>query len=138
MTGPNPDHDRLEAHRARLEHALSLKLTVKRDPQRAVLIEFGETPGSVQVFDLAPGLAVFSLTQVIAWDLALTDDLRGDVDAASERVQFGTLKLIQREVSADLVLHYSFPAGTLDGEALCEFVLFVLAQGFDARDRLLG
>ncbi len=41
-------------------------------------------------------------------------------------------------VSADLVLHYSFPAGTLAGDALREFVLFVLAQGVDARRRLVG
>ncbi|MDF0530010.1 hypothetical protein P0W64_10580 [Tsukamurella sp. 8F] len=130
--------DVLEQHRTRLEDALAATMTVRRDAQSAVMIEFGDTPGSVQAFELAPGLEVYSLTQVIAWDLPLTDELRGDVESSRERVQFGTLKLIERDVSADLVLHYSFPAGTLDGEPLREFVLFVLAQGFDARNRLVG
>ena len=79
-----------------------------------------------------------SLTQVVAWDLALTDELRTDVRSVAEAVQFGSLRLMEREGSADLVLHYSFPAGTLAGDALREFVLFVLAQGVDARRRLVG
>ncbi|MBS4101056.1 hypothetical protein [Tsukamurella paurometabola] len=135
MTAQDP---RLDALRSRLESALADGVVLRRDENQAVLVDFGETPASVQVFELARDVDVYSLTQVVAWDLALTDELRDDVRTVAEGVQFGSLRLMEREVSADLVLHYSFPAGTLAGEALREFVLFVLAQGVDARRRLVG
>ncbi|CAM3763348.1 hypothetical protein ACXYTP_07970 [Tsukamurella ocularis] len=135
MTAQDP---RLDALRSRLESALADGVVLRRDENQAVLVDFGETPASVQVFELARDVDVYSLTQVVAWDLALTDELRIDVRAVAEGVQFGSLRLMEREVSADLVLHYSFPAGTLAGDALREFVLFVLAQGVDARRRLVG
>ena len=135
MTTQDP---RLDALRARLESALADGVALRRDQNQAVLVDFGDTPASVQVFELARDVDVYSLTQVVAWDLALTDELRTDVRAVAESVQFGSLRLMEREVSADLVLHYSFPAGTLAGDALREFVLFVLAQGLDARRRLVG
>ncbi|TWS25974.1 hypothetical protein FK268_01615 [Tsukamurella sputi] len=135
MTAQDP---RLDALRSRLESALSDGVALRRDANRAVLVDFGETPASVQVFELAQDVDVYSLTQVVAWDLPLSEDLRADVRAAGEAVQFGSLRLMEREVSADLVLHYSFPAGTLSDRALREFVLFVLAQGVDARRRLVA
>ncbi|WP_102102293.1 hypothetical protein [Tsukamurella tyrosinosolvens] len=135
MTAQAP---RLDALRSRLESALADGVVLRRDENQAVLVDFGETPASVQVFELARDVDVYSLTQVVAWDLALTDELRTDVRSVAEAVQFGSLRLMEREVSADLVLHYSFPAGTLAGDALREFVLFVLAQGVDARRRLVG
>lgn len=135
MTAQDP---RLDALRSRLESALADGVVLRRDENQAVLVDFGETPTSVQVFELARDVDVYSLTQVVAWDLALTDELRTDVRSVAEAVQFGSLRLMEREVSADLVLHYSFPAGTLAGDALREFVLFVLAQGVDARRRLVG
>ncbi|WP_019204108.1 hypothetical protein [Tsukamurella sp. 1534] len=130
--------DRLEGLRTRLEEALGEGIGLRRDGKDAVLVDLGDTPASVQVFELAAGVDVYSLTQVVAWDLPLTDELRSDVGATAEGVQFGALRLMEREVSADLVLHYSFPAGTLDDEALREFVLFVLTQGVEARRRLVG
>ncbi|GAA1079045.1 hypothetical protein [Tsukamurella spumae] len=129
---------RLDALRSRLESALADGVVLRRDENQAVLIDFGETPASVQVFELARDVDVYSLTQVVAWDLALTEELRADVRSVAESIQFGSLRLMEREVSADLVLHYSFPAGTLGGDALREFVLFVLAQGVDARRRLVA
>lgn len=132
------DGDRLEALRRELEQALSETVNLRRDQNQAVMVDFGETPASVQVFELAPGVEVFSLTQVVAWDLPLTADLRSDVRSAGESVQFGSLRLMEREVSADLVLHYSYPAAGLTGAALREFMLFVLAQGVDARNRLVA
>ncbi|MCS3782050.1 hypothetical protein [Tsukamurella ocularis] len=135
MTAQDP---RLNALRSRLESALADGVVLRRDENQAVLVDFGETPASVQVFALARDVDVYSLTQVVAWDLALTDELRADVRAVADGVQFGSLRLMEREVSADLVLSYSFPAGTLAGDALREFVLFVLAQGVDARRRLVG
>ncbi len=135
MTAQDP---RLDALRSRLESALADGVVLRRDENQAVLVDFGETPASVQVFELARDVDVYSLTQVVAWDLALTEELRTDVRAVAEGVQFGSLRLMEREVSADLVLHYSFPAGTLAGDALREFVLFVLAQGVDARRRLVA
>ncbi|KXO91201.1 hypothetical protein [Tsukamurella pseudospumae] len=135
MTAQDP---RLDALRSRLESALADGVALRRDESQAVLIDFGDTPASVQVFELARDVDVYSLTQVVAWDLPLSEDLRADVRSVAETVQFGSLRLMEREVSADLVLHYSFPAGTLAGHALREFVLFVLAQGLDARRRLVA
>ncbi|MET9329295.1 hypothetical protein [Tsukamurella sp. NPDC003166] len=135
MTAQDP---RLDALRSRLESALADGVALRRDESQAVLIDFGDTPASVQVFELARDVDVYSLTQVVAWDLPLSEDLRADVRSVAETVQFGSLRLMEREVSADLVLHYSFPAGTLAGSALREFVLFVLAQGVDARRRLVA
>ncbi|GAA4388994.1 hypothetical protein [Tsukamurella soli] len=137
-SGARSPEERIESLRLRVVDALEQQIPVRRDAQHAVLIDFGETPGSVQVFELAPGVDVYSLTQVVAWDLPLGDELRADVRTTAEHIQFGSLRLIERDVSADLVLHYSFPAGTLDGEPLREFILVVLAQGLDARTRLVG
>lgn len=129
---------RLDALRSRLESALADGVSLRRDDKHAVLVDFGDTPASVQVFELARDVDVYALTQVVAWDLPLSEQLRADVRAAGESVQFGSLRLMEHEVSGDLVLHYSFPAGTLAGDALREFVLFVLAQGVDVRRHLVG
>ncbi|GAB3128169.1 hypothetical protein GCM10027289_06850 [Tsukamurella serpentis] len=135
MTARDP---RLDGLRSRLESALADGVALRRDENQAVLVDFGDTPASVQVFELAHTVDVYSLTQVVAWDLPLSDRLRTDVGAAGEAVQFGALRLMEREVSADLVLTYSFPAGTLAGDPLREFVLFVLAQGIEVRRRIVG
>ena len=130
--------ERIEAARAALAGALEGDLTVDRDAQGAVRIEFGHTPASVQVLQLGTELLVYSLTQVIAWDLPATEELKADLDAAGERIQFGALRILDRGATADVVLAYAFPVAEMPADQLAEFVQFLLAQGFDTRSHLVG
>ncbi|ADG79353.1 Sensory transduction regulator OS=Tsukamurella paurometabola (strain ATCC 8368 / DSM / CCUG 35730 / CIP 100753 / JCM 10117 / KCTC 9821 / NBRC 16120 / NCIMB 702349 / NCTC 13040) OX=521096 GN=Tpau_2755 PE=4 SV=1 [Tsukamurella paurometabola] len=129
---------RFDVLRRRLESALGTVVPLRRDGEGTIRIEFGEAPASVQVYELTDGIDVYAVTQVIALDLPLTDQLVSDVEAAGESVQFGTLRLMRREVSADLVLQYTFPASELGGDALRDFVAFLLSQGLNARKRLVA
>lgn len=129
---------RFDVLRRRLEGALGTVVPLRRDAEGTIRIEFGEAPASVQVYELTEGLDVYSLTQVIALDLPLTDRLITDVEAAGESIQFGTLRLMRREISADLVLQYTFPASELGGDALRDFVAFLLSQGLNTRKRLVA
>jgi hypothetical protein len=130
--------DRIEAARAGLIAALEPDLTVTRDAQGAVRIDFGNTPASVQVLPLGDDLLVYSLTQVIAWDLPGTDELTADLAAAGERIQFGALRTLDRGATADVILAYAFPVAELAPASLSEFVQFLIAQGFDLRSRLVA
>lgn len=130
--------ERLETARRRFEAAIGSEWSINRDAQDAVRIEFGQVPASVQVLPLGDELLVYSLTQVIAWDLPATEEVLADIGAARDRIQFGTLRALEREVTVDVILAYAFPVAELPPAALGEFVNLLLAQGFEARTRLVG
>ncbi|MDG3013307.1 hypothetical protein [Speluncibacter jeojiensis] len=102
----------------------------------ALSFDYAGAPCAVRAFALADGLDVLSMTCVLAWDIPLGPDLRATVARAAESVQFGSVNVIERPDSADVLLQYTFPAGTLEPEALRTMLLLVLSGVGEMRESL--
>ena len=113
-------------------------MSVQPGDDSSLTAYFQGTVVSMRALALAPGLDVLSLTQVLAWDLPVTDQLRDDVTAAADASNFGTVKLAVHEVTADVLLHYTFPAGTLSDDALRTMLMMVLGSGADVGVTIRG
>ncbi|PXW32448.1 UNVERIFIED_CONTAM: hypothetical protein DES50_103234 [Williamsia faeni] len=122
----------------RAAELLSTQMSVQSGDDSSVTAYFQGTVVSMRALALAPGLDVLSLTQVLAWDLPVTDQLREDVTAAADASNFGTVKLAVHEVTADVLLHYTFPAGTLSDDALRTMLMMVLGSGADVGVTIRG
>ncbi|WP_240498369.1 hypothetical protein [Williamsia sp. 1135] len=123
---------------ARTAAMLSTQMSVQSGEDDSLTVYHQGTVVSIRALALAPGLEVLSLTQVLAWDLPVTEQLRTDVEAASSASNFGTIKLAVNEVTADVLLHYTFPASTLSDEALATMLLMVLGAGADVGVSIRG
>lgn len=103
-------------------------LTVRRDGTVAALRKVA----------LVEGLAMISLTQVLAWDLPCSDELRAWVAAEASRAMFGTVTMTEQPGElADVMLRYNFPHG-IDARALKILVPLVLDTGSQLRRTLTG
>ena len=122
----------------RTARLLAPEMSVQRGEDDSLTVYHQGTVVSMRALALAPGLDVLSLTQVLAWDLPVTEQLRTDVEAASGASNFGTVKLAVHEVTADVLLHYTFPAGTLSDDALRTMLLMVLGTGADVGVTIRG
>lgn len=123
---------------ARTAEVLASEVSVQPGEDDSLTVYFQGTVVSMRALSLAPGLDVLSLTQVLAWDLPVTDQLQADVEQASGSSNFGTVKLAVHEVTADVLLHYTFPAGTLSDEALRTMLMIVLGVGAEVGARIRG
>ena len=84
-------------------------------------------------------MELVSFTQVLAWDLRVSDELRERAAEQGRLSQLGTVTLVEKDSeSADALLRYNFPGSGLSDDALRTFVLLVLAKGADIRDALIG
>ncbi len=128
---------------ARLAEALGEVATVVEEADGALTVGQGGTVASLRVVPIADGLEMVSLTQLLAWDLPVTDRLRDRVAEQTRRTLLGTVTLVEkargtRPRTADAVLRYNFPVGGLSDEALRTLILMVLAGGADARGAIIG
>jgi hypothetical protein len=133
-----PELDPAAALIARTAQVLATEVSVQPGDDNSLTVYYQGTVVSMRALSLAPGLDVLSLTQVLAWDLPVTDQLRTDVDEASGASNFGTVKLTIHEVTADVLLHYTFPAGTLSDDALRTMLMMVLGVGAEVGVRIRG
>lgn len=117
---------------------LAPQMSVQGGEDDSLTVYFQGTVVSMRALSLAPGLDVLSLTQVLAWDLPVTEQLRTDVETASGASNFGTVKLAVHEVTADVLLHYTFPAGTLADDALTTMLMMVLTVGAEVGAEIRG
>lgn len=79
-----------------------------------------------------------SLNQLLAWDMAPSDDVRKSVAAQGNKTMLGAVVLTERpDGSADVMLRYNFPVGGLDDRALQTLVLMVLDGGVQVRSALV-
>ena len=97
---------------------------------------------SLRVVTIAEGLEMVSLTQILAWDLPLTNEIRtGSPSTRTKRV-LGTVSLgraggrDRRRRGRDAALQLS-RAGLTD-DALRTLIMMVLAAGADVRRALIG
>ncbi len=118
---------------------LAQVIPVQVEEDGALTVRHDGTVASLREVTIGEGLAMVSLTQVLAWDLRLTADLRRRVAAQTNRIMLGTVSMTEQAGKrADVMLRYNFPAGGLSDEALQTLVLMVLAGGAEARRCLLG
>jgi hypothetical protein len=123
----------------RLATVLAEILPLNREEDGAITVHHDGTFASLRVVEIAEGLELVSLTQILAWDLALTKKLRERAAEQARLSQLGTVTLAEKDPrTADVMLRYNFPGSGLTDDALCTLVLLVLAKGVDIRQALIG
>ncbi|MDX1891250.1 hypothetical protein [Mycolicibacterium sp. 050158] len=144
----------------RLSTALAEVSTSVEEADDALTVTVDGLVASLRVVTIAEGLEMVSLTQPLAWDLALTNKIRERVAVLAGRTMLGTVALVEKAVEAptapangasakatrrpaskklaDVMLRYNFPAAGLTEEALRTLIMLVLTTGADVRRSLLA
>ena len=107
----------------------------------ALTVHHDHTFASLRVVAIAEGLEMVSLTQILAWDLPLDNDIRDKVSRLAHDTVLGTVSLAEQVAgggSADVTLRYNFPAAGLTDAALHTLLMMVLSTGVDVRQTLIG
>ncbi len=107
----------------------------------ALTVHHDHTFASLRVVTIAEGLEMVSLTQILAWDLPLDNEIRDKVAQLAHGTVLGTVSLAEQVAgggTADVTLRYNFPAAGLTDEALRTLVMMVLSTGADVRRTLIG
>ena len=112
----------------------------------AITVHHDHTFASVRVVNIAEGLEMVSLTQILAWDLPLDNKIRARVAQLAHDTLLGTVSLAEKSAGAkkdskkfaDVMLRYNFPAAGLTDEALRTLILMVLSAGADVRRALVA
>jgi hypothetical protein len=107
----------------------------------ALTVHHDHTFASLRVVAIAEGLEMVSLTQILAWDLRLDNDIRDKIGRLAHDTVLGTVSLAEQVAgggSADVTLRYNFPAAGLTDEALHTLLMIVLSTGVDVRQTLIG
>lgn len=136
----------------RLASILGDVLPLEEEPDGAVTVRHDGTIASLRVVNIAEGLDLVSLTQILAWDLSLTKKVSEQVAAQARDSNFGSVSLIEKlnekavqrnsgkgaAKSADVMLRYNFPGGGLPDDALRTLILLVLDTGAGIRRTLMA
>jgi hypothetical protein len=142
----------------RLTSALGEVTTLVEESDGALTVTVDGMVASLRVVTIAEGLEMVSLTQPLAWDLALTNKIRERVAELAARTMLGTVALVEKAAEApaapangstakttrkpsskrvaDVMLRYNFPAAGLSEDALRTLILLVLTTGADVRRSL--
>ena len=91
----------------------------------------------MQGVELVEGLAVLSLTCVVAWDVADPDTPRRVAERAGQGL-FGTLGVVAGERGHDVTLRYAFPAEGLAAGPLGTLLMLVVSTAAQVRTELVG
>ena len=120
----------------RLTSALGEVTTLVEESDGALTVTVDGLVASLRVVVIADGLEMVSLTQPLAWDLPLSNEIRDRVAEQAGLVMLGTVTLIEKLADgrvADVMLRYNFPAAGLSEEALRTLILLVLTTGAEVR-----
>jgi hypothetical protein len=120
----------------RLTSALEEATTLVSESDGALTVTVDGSVASLRVVVIAEGLEMVSLTQPLAWDLPLSNEIRDRVAEQAGQVMLGTVTLVGKpadEAVADVMLRYNFPAAGLSEDALRTLVLLVLTTGAEVR-----
>ena len=107
------------------------------DDDGALTLRHGDVPCAVQAMQLAEGLAVLSLTCVVAWDLEDSPALAAAVAERAGEGLFGTLGVVRTDRGLDVTLRYTFPATGLSASALGTLLMLVVSTASQVRGELL-
>ncbi|OMC19471.1 hypothetical protein [Mycobacterium colombiense] len=136
----------------RLSSILGEVLPLEEEADGAVTVRHDGTIASLRVVNIAEGLDLVSLTQILAWDLPLTKKISEQVAKQARDSNFGSVSLIEKvnekavqrnsgkgaSKTADVMLRYNFPGGGLTDDALRTLILLVLDTGAGIRRTLTG
>lgn len=120
----------------RLTSALGEVTTLVEESDGALTVTVDGLVASLRVVVIADGLEMVSLTQPLAWDLPLSNEIRDRVAEQAGLVMLGTVTLVEKladDKVADVMLRYNFPAAGLSEEALRTLILLVLTTGAEVR-----
>ena len=116
-----------------LADVLGQVMAVGVEDDGALTVTHDGTVASLRTVEIAEGLTMVWLMQILARDLPYTDELRHRVATQASGTMFGTVTLTELpDGRADVILRYIFPAGGLDERALQTLILMVLAGGSEA------
>jgi hypothetical protein len=132
----------------RLLTVLQEVLPVEEESDGALTVRHDGTFASLRVVTITEDLDLVSLTQVLAWDLALTKRIRDRVAEQAHNTLLGSVALVEKVSeatakrnsgkTADVMLRYNFPGGGLTDDALRTLILMVLDKGAEIRRALTG
>ncbi|HEX4222541.1 MAG TPA: YbjN domain-containing protein [Pseudonocardiaceae bacterium] len=108
------------------------------DDDGALTFRHGDVPCAVQAMQLAEGLAVLSLTCVVAWDLQDSPSLASSAAERAGQGLFGTLGVVHTDRGMDVTLRYTFPAAGLTAAALGTLLMLVVSTASQLRGELLA
>lgn len=117
--------------------ALEKFVEVRVDDDGALSFRHGDVPCAVQGVELVEGLAVLSLTCVVAWDL-VDDGVPRRVAERAGQGLFGTLGAIATDTGWDVTLRYAFPAEGLAPDPLGTLLMLVVSTASQVRADLVG
>lgn len=134
----------------RLASILRDILALQEETDGALTVHHDGTIASLRVVNIAEGLDLVSLTQILAWDLPLTKKLSDQVAKQARDSNFGSVSLIEKvndkavqrnsgkgaAKNADVMLRYNFPGAGLTDDALRTLILLVLDTGAQVRRTL--
>ncbi|AFJ34867.1 MULTISPECIES: hypothetical protein [Mycobacterium] len=134
----------------RLASILRDVLALQEETDGALTVHHDGTIASLRVVNIAEGLDLVSLTQILAWDLPLTKKLSDRVAKQARDSNFGSVSLIEKvndkavqrnsgkgaAKNADVMLRYNFPGAGLTDDALRTLILLVLDTGAQLRRTL--
>jgi hypothetical protein len=109
---------------------------VRVDDDGALSFRHGDVPCAVQGIELVEGLAVLSLTCVVAWDLT-GDELPRRVAERAGQGLFGTLGAVATDAGWDVTLRYAFPAEGLAADPLGTLIMLVVSTASQVRGELV-
>jgi hypothetical protein len=136
----------------RLGSILRDVLPVEDEPDGGLTVHHDATFASLRVVNIAEGLDLVSLTQIVAWDLPLTKKLSDQVAKQAHDSNFGNVTMVEKvsdkaaqrnsgkgaSKTADVMLRYNFPGAALTDDALRTLILLVLDTGAQIRRVLTG
>lgn len=108
------------------------------DDDGALTFRHGEVPCALQGIQLAEGLAVLSLTCVVAWDLPDSPQLASSAAERAGQGLFGTLGVVHTSRGLDVTLRYTFPASGLNVAAMGTLLMLVVSTASQLRGELLA
>lgn len=112
-------------------------LPATREDDGALTVHHDGTVAALRVVSVGEGLDMVSLNQILAWDLPCDDALRTTVAEHTRGTLLGTVSLVEKGGTADVLLRYNFPGSGLTDEALGTLIMMVLSTGADVRRTLL-
>jgi hypothetical protein len=125
----------------RLRTVLDGVLPYEQEDDGALTVHHGHTFASLRAVTIAEDLEMVSLTQILAWDIPLDNEIRDKVGHLAHDTVLGTVSLAEHVAGGDVgdvTLRYNFPAAGLTDQALQTLIMMVLSTGADVREAFVG
>jgi hypothetical protein len=120
----------------RLKTVLEGVLPITEEDDGALTVRHDATLASLRVVNIAEGLELISLSQILAWDVPMDRRIRAKIAEHARNTMLGTVTLIETKRIGEVLLRYNFPGAGLTDDALLTLILLVLSTGADVRRAL--